>query len=170
MIYAIELARSGFPALDAIVSTVQESAAMFAEHWPSSATLYSDQGRPISGRMTNEQLAITYQRVLSEAEAASKDRDDQIEAARRAFYEGFVAEAIAAFVADTEVMDATGQPHRGLLSFGDLEEWGATIEDPVARDYHGLTVLKTGPWGQGPVFSPTAGAARGFRSERDAGR
>ena len=38
-------------------------------------------------------------RILAEAEAAGRDREAQIEAARRACYEGFVAEAIDAFVA-----------------------------------------------------------------------
>ena len=45
----------------------------------------------------NPALAAIYQRILAEAEAAGPDREAQIEAARRAFYEGFVAEAIAAY-------------------------------------------------------------------------
>ena len=31
-----------------------------------------------------------------------------------------MAEAIAAYLAAAEVMDVTGQPHRGLLSYADL--------------------------------------------------
>ena len=34
----------------------------------------------------------------------------------------------------------------------DLAGWSASIEAPVTGDFHGLTVCKTGPWGQGPVF------------------
>src|SRR5690606_21381437 len=30
--------------------------------------------------------------------------------------------------------------------------WRATYEAPLTFDYRGLTVAKTGPWGQGPVF------------------
>ena len=62
-------------------------------------------GLPAGGRVpapgslfANPALAATYQRILAEAEAASRDRDEQIEAARRVYYEGFVAEAIAAYV------------------------------------------------------------------------
>ena len=51
----------------------------------------------------NPALAGTYQRILEEAEAASGDRDEQIEAARRVYYEGFVAETIAAYVASVEI-------------------------------------------------------------------
>ena len=71
---------------------------MFREHWPSSAEVYLPGGQvPAPGsRFSNPQLAATYQRVLDEAEAASPGRDEQIEAARRIFYEGFVAEASSA--------------------------------------------------------------------------
>ena len=99
----------------------------------------------------NRALAATYQRVLAEAEAASDDRDAQIEAARQAWYDGFVAEEIAKFAA-TAVMDVTGERHRGLLTGHDLATWHARLEAPATYDYQGLTVCKTGPWGQGPVF------------------
>ena len=49
-------------------------------------------------------------------------------------------------------MDTTGERHRGLLTAHDLSTWHARLEAPASRDYHGLTVAKTGPWGQGPVF------------------
>src|SRR5204862_31327 len=65
------------------------------EHWPSSAEVYLANGVPAPGtRFANPVLAATYQRLLDEAEAAGPGREGQIEAARRAFYEGFVAEAI----------------------------------------------------------------------------
>ena len=81
----------------------------------------------------------------------SSDRDAQLEAARRAWYDGFVAEEIGKFAA-TDVMDVTGERHRGLLTSHDLSTWRARLEAPVTYDYHGLTIAKTGPWGQGPVF------------------
>jgi gamma-glutamyltranspeptidase/glutathione hydrolase len=99
----------------------------------------------------NRALAATYQRVLAEAEAASDDRDAQLEAARQAWYDGFVAQEIADFAA-TAVMDVTGERHRGLLTGHDLATWHARLEAPVTYDYQGLQVCKTGPWGQGPVF------------------
>ena len=63
-------------------------------------------------RFANRALAATYERILAEAEAAGADRDAQLEAARRAWYDGFVAEEIGKF-ATTEVMDVTGMRHRG---------------------------------------------------------
>ncbi|HYB45915.1 MAG TPA: gamma-glutamyltransferase, partial [Streptosporangiaceae bacterium] len=110
----------------------------------------------------NPALAGTYQRILGEAETASGDRDEQIEAARRVFYEGFVAETIAAYVASTHAMDVTGQPHRGLLSYADMSAWRPRLEEPLTFEAGGLTVCKTQPWGQGPVFLQQLALLEGF--------
>ncbi|NQV79474.1 MAG: gamma-glutamyltransferase, partial [Alphaproteobacteria bacterium] len=76
----------------------------------------------------------------------------QIDAARKVWSQGFVAEEIAAYCRDTEAMDTSGKRHAGLLSLDDMAQWHATYEEPLAYDYHGYTVLKTGPWAQAPVF------------------
>jgi gamma-glutamyltranspeptidase/glutathione hydrolase len=151
--YAIGYAESGYPVVRNISLAIAGVADLFREHWHSSAEVYlPDGGVPAPGtRFVNHALAATFQRVLAEAEAASGDRDEQIEAARRAWYDGFVAEEIAKF-ATTAVMDVTGERHRGLLTGHDLATWHARLEAPSVYDYHGLTVCKTGPWGQGPVF------------------
>ena len=162
--YAIGYAAGGYPLLPAISWGIASVAELFRDHWPSSAEVYLPGGRvPAPGsRFANPALAATYQRILDEAEAASQDRDEQIEAARRAYYEGFVAEAIAAYVASAEVMDVTGQPHRGLLSHADLAGWQPRLEEPLTFDFGGLTVCKTQPWGQGPVFLQQLALLDGF--------
>jgi gamma-glutamyltranspeptidase / glutathione hydrolase len=151
--YAIGYARSGYPLVPAISWSIASVADLFREHWHTSAEVYlPDGGAPSPGTLfTNRALAATYERVLAEAEAAGDDRDVQIEAARRAWYDGFVADEIANF-ATTEVMDVTGERHRGLLTGHDLATWHARLEAPVSYEYGGLEVCKTGPWGQGPVF------------------
>jgi gamma-glutamyltranspeptidase/glutathione hydrolase len=164
MEYAIGYARGGYPMLATASGAVAAVAELFTEHWPSSAAVYlRDGAAPAAGaRFANPDLADAYTRILDEAEAASPDREAQIEAARAAFYEGFVAAAIAEFVERTEVMDITGQRHRGLLTGADLAGWRASAEAPVTFDYHGLTVCKTGPWGQGPVFLQQLALLDGF--------
>jgi len=151
--YAIGYASDGFPLVPAASWSIASVASLFREHWHSSAEVYlPDGGIPAPGRrFANRALAATYQRILAEAEAAASDRDGQLEAARRAWYDGFVAEEVAKF-AGTAVMDTTGERHRGLLTGHDLATWHARLEVPVTFDYAGLTVCKTGPWGQGPVF------------------
>ena len=73
-----------------------------------------------------------------------------------------MAEAVDRFFRTTEVLDVTGRRHRGLLTAADFAAWEATVEDPVAYDYHGHTVLKCGPWSQGPVLLQQLALLRGF--------
>ncbi|HEX4659831.1 MAG TPA: gamma-glutamyltransferase [Streptosporangiaceae bacterium] len=164
MEYAIGYAANGYPMLGSASAVVAAVAGTFREHWPSSADVYLPGGAaPAPGsRFGNRDLAAAYSRILGQAEAAGSDRETQIEAARRAFYEGFVAEAIAAYTERAEVMDVTGRRHRGLLAGSDLAGWRASAEAPVTLEYQGLTVCKTGPWGQGPVFLQQLALLDGF--------
>jgi gamma-glutamyltranspeptidase/glutathione hydrolase len=161
--YAIGYAESGYPLAPALSLSIASVADLFREHWTSSAEVYLPGGGvPAPGtRFANPALAATYRRVLAEAEAAGSDRDEQIEAARQAWYAGFVAETIGRFTS-TEVMDVTGQPHRGFLAADDMAGWRAHLETPVTYDYAGLTVCKTQPWGQGPVFLQQLALLSGF--------
>ncbi|HTT50413.1 MAG TPA: gamma-glutamyltransferase [Streptosporangiaceae bacterium] len=153
MRYAIGYARDGYPMTAGASAAIASAGELFRRYWPSSAEVYLRGGGPAPGaRFANPALAATYQQILDEAEAAGPDRDQQIEAARRAYYQGFVAEAIDSYLAGAEAMDVTGQPHRALLCGADLAAWRASAERPVTVDFMGLTVCKTGPWGQGPVF------------------
>ncbi len=161
--YAIGYARDGYPMLPTASASIEAVAPVFREHWPSSAEVYLANGVPAAGaRFANPVLAAVYERIVAEAQAAGSDREAQIEAARRAFYEGFVAEAIAGYLDGAEVMDITGERHRGVLSGDDLARWRASAEAPVTAQFRGYTVCKTGPWGQGPVFLQQLALLDGF--------
>ena len=165
--YAIGYAETGYPVVPGIASTIAGVERLFREEWTSSATAWLPGGAVPApgGRLRNQALAATWRRVLAEAEAASGDRDAQVEAAVRAFYQGFVAEAIDRFSTGSEVLDVTGRRHRGLLAGDDLAGWRATLEQPVSFDYHGVRICKTGPWGQGPVFLQQLALLAGFDLE-----
>jgi gamma-glutamyltranspeptidase/glutathione hydrolase len=167
MEYAIGYAGDGYPILSTASAAITAVAGTFREHWPSSAEVYLPGGAaPAPGsRFRNPDLAAAYSRILAEAEAAGADRETQIEAARQAYYQGFVADAIAGYLEQAEVMDITGRPHRALLTGSDLAGWRASVEAPVTFDYRGLTVCKTGPWGQGPVFLQQLALLDGFDLE-----
>ncbi len=153
MQYAIGYAEHGYPMLPAVSDTIAAVAGTFREHWPGSAEIYLAGGVPAPGsRFTNRPLAGVYQRILTEAESAGSGRERQIEAARSAFYSGFVADAISDYLDGAAVMDITGHRNHGLLTGADLARWRASAEAPVTAEFRGLTVCKTGPWGQGPVF------------------
>jgi gamma-glutamyltranspeptidase/glutathione hydrolase len=151
---AISYLERGIPVVGRMNETLRIVERMFTEDWPTSAALWLPHGHaPETGsRFANPTLAATYRRVLAEAQAASTTREGQIAAARNAWYRGFVAEAIARFCAETEWRDTSGEIHGGLLSADDLAGWKTPVEEPLTFDYHGYTVCKTGPWGQGPVF------------------
>jgi gamma-glutamyltranspeptidase/glutathione hydrolase len=153
MQYAIGYAEHGYPMLPAVSDTIAAVAGTFREHWPGSAEIYLASGVPAPGsRFTNRPLAGVYQRILTEAESAGSGRERQIEAARSAFYSGFVADAISDYLDGAVVMDITGHRNQGLLTGADMAGWRASAEAPVTAEFRGLTVCKTGPWGQGPVF------------------
>lgn len=151
---AIDLAHRGHPLLPTAARAIASVQEFMQQHWRSSVEIWLRGGSaPAAGsRFRNPLLAETYRRILAEAEAAGASRAAQIEAARVAWYQGFVAEAIDGFVREHEVMDSSGRPHAGLLTGQDLAEWSATEEEPASVDYHDTTVFKTGPWGQGPVL------------------
>ncbi len=152
--YAISYAEGGFPLMERAVQSIVPVADLFRDEWPTSAAVWLPGGRvPRPGRLfATPAIAATYRRLVAEAKAAGSDRVEQIEAARRAFYKGFVAEAIDRFYANEELFDTTGRRNGGLLRYDDMASWSASYEKPLSTDFHGVTVHKTGPWGQGPVF------------------
>jgi len=148
--YAIGYAAEGHPVHPRVAGTIAYSEPLFRDHWPTSAERWLPAPAP-GERLRQPALAETYRRLLAEAEAAGADREAQLEAARRAWYEGFVAEAIDTFAAK-EWMDDSGTPHAGLITGDDLAGWRATWEPAVTLDWRGLTVAKPAAWSQGPVL------------------
>ena len=135
--FAIGYAEEGFPLVSGIRATIERTEELL-EIWPGSRELYLPTPE-VGSLFRNPALAATYRRVLDEARGGS--REDEIEKARRAWYEGFVAEEIGRFVA------AEG----GLLEADDLTRWRASLEPVASLEYRGLTVCKTLPWAAGPV-------------------
>ncbi|MGW7351841.1 gamma-glutamyltransferase family protein [Streptomyces sp. NPDC054784] len=150
--YAIGYAESGHPAVERVGATVESVRGLFEEEWTDSAALYLPGGRaPAPGALLrNPALARTWRRLLAEARAAGADREAQLEAARRAWRTGFVAEALVRAAA-RPTMDSSGERHAGTLDGDDLAGWEATYEDPVTLPWwHGWTVCKAAGWSQGP--------------------
>jgi gamma-glutamyltranspeptidase/glutathione hydrolase len=156
--YAIGYAEHGYPLVMRIAAAIAAVEELFRDEWPSSAEVYLPVPK-VGALFRNPDLAATYRRLVRESSGPS--REAEIERARDAWYRGFVAEAIDRFM-PTEVLDASGERHAGLLSGADLESWEATLEPPLSFDYRGHTVFKTGPWGQGPVFLQQLALLEGF--------
>ncbi|UQX88339.1 gamma-glutamyltransferase [Jatrophihabitans telluris] len=148
---ALHYAEAGFPLLATTRHTIESVRTLFLDHWPTSAATWLDAGTTPKGRTWRSPgTAATYRRVLREAVGST--REARIGAARRAWYDGFVAEAIDAF-GRKAFRDTSGRNHAGLLTADDLAAWHAGVEDPVSVDYAGrFEVFKTAAWGQGPVL------------------
>ncbi|MGA2567890.1 MAG: gamma-glutamyltransferase family protein [Pseudolabrys sp.] len=161
---AISYARHGHPLVERATATIAMVEQLFREHWPTSAAIYLPGGKvPAPGTLfTNAPLADTYTRVLREAESAGGDRVQQIERARKTWSQGFVAEAIDKFCRTQEVMDVSGERHRGVLTGADMARWQAHVEAPLAYDYGRYTVCKAGIWSQGPVMLQQLALLKGF--------
>ncbi|MEU7043486.1 gamma-glutamyltransferase [Streptomyces varsoviensis] len=151
--YAIGYAEDGHAPVERVGETVESVRELFETEWTDSAALYLPGGEsPAPGRLfKNPALAATWRRLIGEAEAGGVDRAAQIDAARKVWREGFVAEAFVAASA-RPTMDTSGERHTGTLTAADLAAYEATYEDPVTYDWNGWTLCKAGPWSQGPVF------------------
>ncbi len=149
--FAIGYARAGVPLVGDACAAIKSVQPLFETAWPSSAAVFLPHGRvPAPGVLfANPALADTYARL---AGAAGATREARIEAARDAWYKGFVAEAIDRFIAEAEILDSSGRRHKGLLCAEDMARWSATVEAPLRYAYRGHEVLKCGPWSQGPVL------------------
>src|SRR5205823_1282803 len=158
--FAIGYAEDGYPMLPQIAGAIRSVEQLFRDEWTTSASVYLPVIEP-GALARNPTLAATYRRVLDEAEARSKDRDGQIEAAHESWYRGWVAEAMTSF-SEQPWLDSSGSRHRGLLAEHDLRDWRPRYEEPLAIDYQGLTVLKAGPWSQAPVFLQQLRLLEGF--------
>ena len=161
---AISYALNGHPLVERATATIAMVEDLFRDHWKTSAAVYLPGGNvPAPGTLfTNRALADTYARVLREAESAGGDRVAQIERARKTWSQGFVAEAIDKFCRTQEVMDVSGEPHRGVLTGADMAKWQASVEAPLAYDYGRYTVCKAGVWSQGPVLLQQLALLKGF--------
>jgi gamma-glutamyltranspeptidase / glutathione hydrolase len=139
-------------------------AEFFKAEWPSSAEVWLPGGQPPKPGTLHRTpgVAAVYKRILAEAKAAAGARERQIDAARDAFYRGFVAEEIDNFATRKPHTDGSGRRHASLLTADDMAAWRATWEESASYDDGHYRVHKTGPWGQGPVLLQQLALLKGF--------
>lgn len=149
--------RYGAPVDERMHATLTAAEPIFRNYWPTSVeTFLGMSGIPdLGGTLKNPIAADTFERLITEAEAAGRDRLVQIEAARYAWSDGFVADAIDRFCKDTCVIDVSGEEHGALLRGEDLSGWRASFETPRRLRYAGYDILKCESWTQGPALLQT---------------
>ena len=95
-------------------------------------------------------------------ERGRRSRQRRSSTRARMWSQGFVAEAIDRFCRTQEVMDTSGEPHRGVLTGDDMARWQPRVEAPLTYDYGRYTVCKAGLWSQGPVMLQQLALLKGF--------
>ncbi|MBL4758367.1 MAG: gamma-glutamyltransferase family protein [Rhizobiales bacterium] len=159
---AIGYAENGIPVLARMSETIAAAQTMFERHWPTSHKLYMPNGHPpaVGSLFTNVTLAATWKRLLDEASGGS--RESGIDAARKAWSQGFVADFIDRFCREQCLMDVSGTPHKAVLRGQDLANWSAHFEEPLSYDYAGHRIVKCGPWSQGPAMLQALALLSGY--------
>jgi gamma-glutamyltranspeptidase/glutathione hydrolase len=97
-------------------------------------------------------LLRTLRRLVDAEKAADGDRLKKLQAVSDFFYRGPIAREL------DEWMKANG----GLIRAEDLAAHRTDVEKPVSAAYRGHTVLKCGPWTQGPFLLETLRLLDGF--------
>jgi gamma-glutamyltranspeptidase/glutathione hydrolase len=164
--FALHYARAGHAIGATAARTIERMSDHFREHWAGSASLWLRDGRaPRAGEIiTYPAWADVLDRLVAAGDAATT-REGRIQAARREWSEGFVAESIARFV-ETPHRHSSGTDHAGVLTVADLAAFDAGYEEATVFRFRGVDVAKTGPWAQGPVLLQTLAILDGLPDER----
>ena len=155
---------NGYPMVERASATIATVKDNFRDNWPTSAAVYLPGNKvPKPAELfCNQAAGNAYLRIIKEAEAGGGGREAVIERARKAWSQGFVAEAIDRFYTNEELLDVSGQRNKGLLRGEDMAKWQATVEEPLTYDYGRYTVCKAGPWAQSPVVLQKLALLKGF--------
>ncbi|RIQ10953.1 gamma-glutamyltransferase [Jiangella rhizosphaerae] len=151
---AIELAEDGFVVDQTFRSQVEANAAIFAD-FPATAELYLPGGAPpaVGSVLPNPDLADTYRQIARHGIDV--------------FYEGPIADEIAATVQDPPVRDgATRNVRPGDLTTEDLAGYEVIERDPTRVEYRGLQVYGMAPPSSG---GSTVGEALNILENADLG-
>ena len=98
-------------------------------------------------------LANTLERLVAEEGSQdSKDRSAGLEAVRKCFYEGPIADELVQW----------NQGMGGLFVKEDLSNYKARIEEPIHGTYRGHDVYKCGFWTQGPALIQALNVLEGY--------
>jgi gamma-glutamyltranspeptidase/glutathione hydrolase len=160
--FAIFYAERGHAISERVSTMIGTVSELFDKYWPSSRDVWMPGGRvPEAGSLlTLPTYGETLRRLIASSESAPT-REDRIDAARREWGSGFVARAVEGFVRTPHV-HSSGTEHAGVIVAEDLAAFAASYEPATTLEFHGVTVAKTGPWGQGPMLLQALAILDGF--------
>jgi gamma-glutamyltranspeptidase/glutathione hydrolase len=133
--------------LDALLTALDRSGTLrFAEVAAPTLAILDRHERP-----WHADMARTI-RELIRAESVATDRRRGLRLAADCFYRGPIARRI----------DEWSRASGGLLRYADMAQHTTRIEEPATAEYRGHTIVKCGPWTQGPCLLQTLQLLEGF--------
>jgi gamma-glutamyltranspeptidase/glutathione hydrolase len=140
---AFDLANRGFPAHALLCQTISDDPEEFSL-WPSNTAVFMPEGRPpeVGEIFRQADLARTIGRLIAAEKAGGGNRIAGLEAVRKCFYEGEIAQDILSFY----------EKEGGWLSAEDMRDFRVGVEDAPSTTFGDYEVFSCGPWCQGPVL------------------
>ena len=144
---AIRCARDGFPVHNVMRDYIEQYQDNYRQ-FPGNMAIWLPDGEvpAIGSKMVQSDLADTLQHLCDEETSAAGDRIQKLEAVRRAFYEGDIAEAILKHQREND----------GLLTASDLKDFRCQWAPSLSRTYRfaqeEVEIHACGAWSQGPAM------------------
>jgi gamma-glutamyltranspeptidase/glutathione hydrolase len=137
---AVQAAEGGFIMHKLMAETIRDNEENY-RRWPPTKEIYLPNGQVpnVGDLFIQSNLAQTFKYMADAESKASGNRINQLQAARKAFYEGDIASAIAKYNAE----------HGGWITMADLREFRVSIESPLTVSRQGTTLFTCGAWCQG---------------------
>ena len=142
----IDYAQHGFPMYEYMHRMLDspETPAQFNRYPPGGTDIFYPNGKrlDVDRLLKQPQLGQTLALMVAAERAGSGGRRAGIQAARRMFYEGEIAQRIVAY------SERVG----GLLHHTDLANYHAAIEAPVTTTFAGYEICTQSVWSQAPIL------------------
>ena len=129
----------------------------YHRRWTDSFWFFYPTGRaPLRGdSLELPTLAKTFESLAEAETKAQGSREQKIQAVHDYFYKGPIAHKLA---------DASAALD-GLITYDDLANFHAEVDQPRSTEYRGYTIWKPGFWTQGPVLLETLNLLEGYQLE-----
>jgi gamma-glutamyltranspeptidase/glutathione hydrolase len=112
----------------------------------------SDRRKIETGHNWRAELAVTFRKLVEAEQRAKGGRQSRLQAVADRFYRGDIADALERWYIS----------QGGFLRKADLAAHRTLVEEPVQTMYRGYSVLKCGPWTQGPYLLQSLRLLEGF--------
>ena len=150
---ALEYADQGFPMPEEFGGMLR-SYQRILELWPPSVKFFYPDGTttPRGEIFKEPALAKTFRELAEAEKKAHGKRSDKLRAVRDLFYKGSIAKEFASY----------SEKNGGLITYADLANYHAEIDEPKVGTYRGYQVYKPGFWTQGPVMIEALNLLEGY--------